>query len=62
MMNGFAAADVDDWVAKTRDEIVNMKAHVYAGVSSVFLADQCNVLTRGSLVAGKLGVETKGLG
>lgn len=33
LVNGFPEEEVDDWVAKAQDEIVNMKARTYVGVS-----------------------------
>lgn len=36
LTHGFDEADVDNWIAKAREEIVNMKPHVYVRVSALY--------------------------
>lgn len=38
LTHGYAEDTVDEWIAKARDEIVNMKPHIYVGVSTVLSA------------------------
>lgn len=38
LINGLPEATVDEMIANARDEIVNMRAHTYAGVGEIYLA------------------------
>lgn len=57
---GYPEEVVDEWIAKARDEMVNLRAHTYVGVS--FLAKLGGGLLSTGLShssdPGKLGAET----
>lgn len=61
LINGFPEDAVDTWIAGARDEIINMKVHIYGGVRNLSVEMSCGYRCLHSItVAGKLGIDANG--